>query len=369
MKGTILDDLNDTTAWLILSQTEGLGPVHLNQLYQQFGSAVDIVTHIISQQAPQRFYKSMMACNWGLIKKSIAWSCQKEHHLLHLEHPQYPALLQELAGAPPILYAKGQLSIIHNPQIAIVGSRKASPLSLHQAKKFAYDLSLLGYTITSGLALGIDGAAHQGALLAKGPSIAVLGSGINVIYPKKHHSLANQLIDNGLLLSEYPLDSPPRAHHFPKRNRIISGLSLGSIIVAAEIKSGSLITARYATEQNRQVFAIPGSIQSQEHCGCHHLIQQGAKLTTNIQDIVDELPIKTQPTEPTLSTSNQAVSSTSTLAKAHHDLLEYIDFSPTTVDFLVQNAEGSLAKIHSLLLYLEMNHYINRVPGGYMRVK
>ncbi|BCA94267.1 DNA protecting protein DprA [Legionella antarctica] len=282
-----------------------------------------------------------------------------DHHLLTWNCKNYPDLLKEIADPPVVLYAKGQLSCLDQSKLAIVGSRNPSVTGSENARQFAKELSLHPITIVSGLALGIDAQAHIGCLEAYGQTIAVLGTGIDCIYPRRHLKLAEQIAQNGLLISEFPLKSPPIAGHFPRRNRIISGLSLCILVVEAAIKSGSLITARMALEQNRDVLAIPGSIHNPLARGCHHLLQQGAKLVTSVKDVLDELRI-----EHHQLTSDKPIFS---LASGNENLVKFIGFEMTSVDQIIMRSGCSVEQVTGELAKLELLGTIMSVPGGYMR--
>jgi len=257
------------------------------------------------------------------------------------------------------LYAKGQLSCLKQPKLAIVGSRNPSIAGSDNAKYFSKTLSTYPITIVSGLALGIDAQAHIGCLEASGQTIAVLGTGIDCIYPRRHLKLAEEITQNGLLISEFPLKSPPIAGHFPRRNRIISGLSLCILVIEAAIKSGSLITARLAIEQNRDVLAIPGSIHNPLARGCHYLLQQGAKLVTSVNDVLDELRIEHHPI-----TGNKPVFS---LASGNKNLVKFIGFEMTTVDQIIMRSGCNVEEVTEQLAELELLGIIVSVPGGYVR--
>jgi len=222
--------------------------------------------------------------------RALAWLEAPERHLLCLGTDAYPALLAEIADPPPLLFVEGHLAALERPQLALVGSRQASAQGLDNARRFAHSLAAAGFCVTSGLALGIDGAAHQGALDAGGATVAVLGTGLQHLYPRRHLGLARRLLaGGGALVSELPLDCTPQAANFPRRNRIISGLSLGTLVVEASPSSGSLITARLAAEQGREVFALPGSIHHPGARGCHQLIREGAQLVESVEHILDAL--------------------------------------------------------------------------------
>ncbi|MDH0496974.1 DNA-processing protein DprA [Stutzerimonas stutzeri] len=221
---------------------------------------------------------------------ALAWLQAPGRHVICWDDPAYPALLAELPDAPPLLFVAGDPTLLERPQLAVVGSRRASRNGLDNARAFSRSLAGAGFVITSGLALGIDGAAHQGALDANGKTVAVLGTGIERLYPQRHLGLAKEIVEHGgALVSELPLDCPPQASNFPRRNRIISGLSLGVLVVEASPSSGSLITARLAAEQGREVYAIPGSIHHPGARGCHQLIRQGAALVESVEDVLQAL--------------------------------------------------------------------------------
>jgi DNA processing protein len=223
------------------------------------------------------------------IAATLQWLADPRHHLLSVDDPAYPALLREIDDAPVLLYVSGRLDLLDRPALAMVGSRNPSPLGAQTARMFARSFSEAGLTVISGLALGIDTASHRGALDAIGSTIAVVGTGLDIVYPAKNRDLAAQIAERGTLVSEFPLGMSARPDHFPRRNRILSGLALGCLVVEANLRSGSLITARMAAEQGRDVFAIPGSIHSPLSKGCHLLIRQGARLTESAADVVQEL--------------------------------------------------------------------------------
>jgi DNA processing protein len=294
-----------------------------------------------------------------VIDADLRWLNEAEdHHVLTWESENYPILLKEITDPPVVLYAKGQLSAFEHPKLAVIGSRNPSVTGMENARVFSSELAKQGITIVSGLALGIDAQAHRGCLEAKGQTIAVMGTGIDCIYPRRNIKLAEQVMQNGLLLTEFPLKSPPIAGHFPRRNRIISGLSLCTLVVEATIKSGSLITARMALEQNRDVLAIPGSIHNPLARGCHHLVQQGAKLVTSIGDVLEELRI-----EPKLPIGKSIVP----LASENKNLVKFIGFEMTTIDQIIVRSGYTVEQVICELAELELKGAILSVPGGYLR--
>lgn len=305
------------------------------------------------------------------------------HHIIAYEDALYPALLREIPRPPRVLYASGNIQLLSSPQLAIVGSRKPTATGRDNAKQFAYHLAKSGFTITSGLALGIDGASHEGALAAGGNTIAVLGSGLQQIYPANHKALAQRISENGLLISEFPPDTPPLPANFPQRNRIISGLSLATIVVEAALQSGSLITARCACEQGREVFAIPGSIHNPQARGCHALIKQGAKLVETVDDIFEELPGLLQyslqldaPTTPppALAVSQPVDNTQDSLAspgveKDYHFMLKYLGFEPTTFDTIVNRSSLPAEQVSAILVQLELDGLIESLTHGFIRIQ
>ena len=282
-------------ARLRLHSLPQLGPRRFARLLQAFASASAALSAPASAWAALGLPASCAeARRSSAVREQAAvalrWLEQPQQQLLMWDQPAYPALLAELADAPPLLFVAGAMDILERPQLAVVGSRHASRPGLDTAQAFARSLAQGGFVITSGLALGIDGAAHQGALEVAGKTVAVLGTGLQCLYPQRHRRLAAQIVEQGgALVSELPLDCPPQASNFPRRNRIISGLSLGVLVVEASPSSGSLITARLAAEQGREVYAIPGSIHHPGARGCHQLIRDGATLVETVEDILQGL--------------------------------------------------------------------------------
>lgn len=303
--------------------------------------------------------------DWSLIDYDLSWLAQVNNHVLTISDTCYPPLLKQLTDPPPLLFIRGNPQLLSLPQIAIVGSRNPSSLGLETAFSFAKSLSLHGFVITSGLALGIDAASHRGALNVNGHTIAVAGTGLDRVYPARHKDLATEIVSTGAMVSEFPPGTAAKANHFPRRNRIISGLSLGLLVVEAARFSGSLITARMALEQNREVFAIPGSIQNPLARGCNALIREGAKLVEKTQDILEELNQYNQQDNNLMPAQNQ-----STLDLELQTLLNRVLFSPTSIDNLVRETGESVESISSMLLILELQGYLEATAGGcYTRIK
>ena len=277
-------------------------------------------------------------------------------------------MLKEIADPPSILYVQGDIELLSQWKIAIVGSRNPSRSGRDTAFEFGCFLAQGDIAICSGMAMGIDAAAHQGALSGRGKTIAVVGTGLDRIYPAKHRDLAHDIVENGLMISEFPLGTPPRPENFPRRNRIISGLSLGTLVVEAATKSGSLITARQALEQGREVFAIPGSIHNPLARGCHQLIREGAKLVETASDIIEELGALAAVSLPTAA-SFEADKSDHELDGDYQVLLDCLAYDPIEVDSLIQQSGLTADAVSSMLLLLELQGQVESLPGGrYVRV-
>lgn len=359
---------------LALWRTPGVGPIKFFQLWKMFPQLEDLFKASPAQLKalglPELILQGLLKPNWEAVDQDTLWLENPAHHLITWQSPLYPPLLKQIVSAPPLLFVKGDPHTLMPWQLAMVGSRNPTPLGLDIARQFACHLSLAGFTITSGLALGIDAICHHSALASNGKTIAVLGCGLDKIYPLANRKLAEKIADQGALISEFPLGTPAIAENFPRRNRIVSGLSLGVLVVEASLRSGSLITARLAGEQGREVFAIPGSIHNPLSKGCHHLIRQGAKLVETAQDIIEELgpltaaanrlPLENAPAVPLTTDKN-------ILAAHHQQLLECVGFEPTTLDELAARSGLPLSDITSAVLILELKNYISTVPGGYMR--
>ncbi len=369
--------MNNVPYFLALNRIQRVGPKITARLYQRWPELHSLFQSTVAEleQAglPLWLAQAINSFDMAGIEEDLKWlHASSDHHLLTWDSPEYPALLKEIADPPPVLYAKGQLSCLEPAKLAMVGTRNPSPQGSENAFYFAKELAGYGMVIVSGLALGIDAQAHKGCLAADGQTIAVLGTGLDCIYPYRHQELAHKISEKGLLLSEFPLKSPPTAGHFPRRNRIISGLSLSTLVVEAAIKSGSLITARMALEQNRDVLAIPGSIHNPLARGCHYLLQQGAKLVVTVKDILDEFTTTNPITKQFASTSELSMranfkKSENALANSAQNLVKFMDFETTSIDQLIMRSGYSMDQVIGELAELEIMGIVQAIPGGYVR--
>ncbi|WP_049723007.1 DNA-processing protein DprA [Gilvimarinus polysaccharolyticus] len=372
-----MDSTSDTlTHLLTLLRLPGLGSTTYTRLYQHFGSASAIYSAKAAALRPWldpacvqllQTLRDNPQHEWHqAVTAELEWlAAQPEVHPVIWGSADYPRLLAQVASAPAILYVRGALDVLELPQLAIVGSRNPSAAGRTNAHDFAQYLAAGGFAITSGLALGIDACAHRGALDAGGVTIAVLGTGIDRVYPARHRDLAAEIVNNGgAVVSEFPLGTGSVANNFPRRNRIISGLSLGTLVAEAAVKSGSLITARYALEQEREVFAIPGSIHNPMAKGCHELIKRGAKLVESAADIVEELggalAFKSQQVTPSQTPP--------TLADADQQLLELLGYDPVTLDTLCQRSGTEPGVLAVQLMTLELEGLITQNGSHFCRV-
>jgi len=346
----------------------GLSPAQVADIVEYFGAFSRFLTSSTdSVSAPMakiltvynRRSSELLQAARGYIE------CQREAgiQLIAVTDPEYPQLLRQTQRPPVLLHVKGNADILSLPQVAIVGSRKSSRSGLQQARSFASALAASGFVVTSGMALGIDGAAHSGAL-DNGRTIAVLGAGVDVVYPRQHRQLYDQILDKGgAVVSELPPGAPPLRQHFPRRNRIISGLACGVLVVEAALKSGSLITARFALEQGREVFAVPGSIHNPMAKGCHQLIREGAVLTETLEDIVGQLGGMLA-----LSAESLPKSPLLPLEPVEKTVLEALGYDPQNFDELLGCLSLSVPQLTQALISLEMQGMIETISGRYQRI-
>jgi DNA processing protein len=350
-------------SWLQLCLTPGLGPARLRELLSKFGLPEAVVAagrSRLTQYLPAAVVETMYSTAIGeAVEAALGWSREPNRALVTLDHPAYPKPLLEIADPPALLYCVGRIELLERPSLAIVGSRNATAQGVRDAHSFARSLSDAGFTIVSGLALGIDAAAHRGGLAGQGLTIAVLGTGIDVFYPPGNASLAEQIAQNGLMLSEFPLGTSPARPNFPRRNRVISGLARGTLIVEAALSSGSLITARAALEQGREVFAIPGSIHSPLSKGSHSLIKAGAKLVESADDVLSELA-------PSRIAERPAAAAEPLQDDSSEDrrLLNEMGPDPIGIDSLCARCGLPARQVSAILLRLELEGRVSALPGG-----
>lgn len=361
-------DIVEKSLWIGLGGIHGIGSQTFCQLLKAFGSPGNIYSANFKQLKEVVSDSIASEILQGIDPQTLAetkhWLSQPNNHLVTLADSEYPKSLLEISDPPPFLYAKGNLALLNQPGIAIVGSRNASVQGEKNAEAFAYDLCAYGLCIVSGLALGIDGAAHRGALKANGATIAVVGTGLDIVYPAKHRDLAHQIAERGLIISEFALGVPSKPQNFPKRNRIISGLSLGCLVVEANLQSGSQITARLAAEQGREIFAIPGSIHSPVSKGCHQLIKQGAKLVDCLQDIVEELNLNTKLVSNLKFDNKDNASDTPDQNKPGDFILNIMGHEPITLENLVALSSLTVSDVSSMLMLLELEGKVASLTGG-----
>jgi len=361
------DEAQSLHGWLTLCHAPGVGSTTIQQLLSYFESPQQIMSAgretLRHAGLSEASIKGLLEPDEQAIEADLLWLEQDKAYILTLADERYPPLLKEIPDPPAVLFVYGQLESLSQPQLAMVGSRHYSSSGRDTARDFAYYLASAGLVITSGLALGIDAASHQGALDAGGKTVAVSGTGLDRVYPARHKELAHNITENGALVSEFPLGMPPIAGNFPRRNRIISGLSLGVLVVEAAIKSGSLITARMALEQGREVLAIPGSIHNPHSRGCNSLIRQGAKLVETAQDVLEELPCVAL-SKPEVE-QKMPQSSIVELDDNHKKVLKSVGYEPTSVDTVVERSGLTADSVCSMLLVLELQGFVTAGNGGY----
>ncbi|HJV87342.1 MAG TPA: DNA-processing protein DprA [Noviherbaspirillum sp.] len=362
------DWAQELAQWIRLEQTAGVGPETARKLLAHFGLPENIFTagfsvlrQVVSERVAQALLTPQSEELAALIDKTIAWAEQPGNRILTLADADYPKALLDIPDPPMMLYAKGRIDLLSQPSLAVVGSRNATTQGVLNAEKFSEVLSQAGLTIISGMALGIDTAAHQGSLRGPGSTVAVIGTGADIVYPARNRTLAHQIAAEGCIIYEYALGTPAIASNFPRRNRIISGLARGVLVIEAAAQSGSLITARMAADQGREVFAIPGSIHSPLSKGCHLLIKQGAKLVESAQDVLEE--IRHHDRQPLPPPSAPAI----VPATKPSPLLTAMGFDPVAPDVLATRCELDIANVNAQLLTLELEGLIEMLPGGTVR--
>jgi DNA processing protein len=365
--------MDDLTPWLTLKSVSGIGNLLFYLLIPRFGSPRRVLAASVASLEQVAGISHRMATAIARQRSSDAVRreidrCRKGgYHIITLHDDRYPALLRHIPDPPPVLYCHGDLegTACH---VAVVGSRRATAYGLSNARRLSQGLAAKGISVVSGMAHGIDAAAHAGALLGGGRTIAVLGSGLERIYPSDNRKLFHRIAENGAVISEFPLDAGPQAHHFPQRNRVISGMSLGTVVVEAARRSGSLITARLAAEQGREVFAVPGSIQAGMARGTHGLIKQGATLVETAEDIIKEVQPQIGLEENSVQTVDKgkggAVASLS-LTGAEQKIWEAVGPYPMHIDALSRLCGMDIAPLTALLCQLELKGAVRQEPGKF----
>ncbi len=369
---------DELAAWLRLTLTDGVGPATALTLLAAFGQPERIlgashqtVSDVVGAAIATRLVRPDPEVDTR-VETSLAWADHPYQHIITLAEPRYPRSLLEIPDPPPLLFVRGDITCLNQPMLAIVGSRHASKGGLENARAFARELAGRGICIASGLALGIDGAAHQGAIAANGLTVGVLGTGLANIYPARHRALADEVCLNGALVSEFDLASGPRRGHFPRRNQLIAGLSAGVLVIEAARQSGSLITARLAGEFGRDVFAVPGSIHSPHSKGCHRLIREGARLVESTEDVISEcrpefLSAATacreliSPSSPGLRVVKQSESG---LDSDSRNVLKSIGWDYVSYDLLSTRVNLERDQLDFILLQLELDGWLERSPDG-----
>ena len=353
-------------AIIALNKINGLGPVLIKRILEHFSDDVSLIWKVSFQDLKKikgisaKHIKGIKQVDWREVQREYLNAVESNINIIPWGSEKYPLHLKNIYDPPMVLYIKGSFEEIDNYSIAIVGTRKASRYGLKQAYSFAKELASKKITVVSGLAYGVDIAAHQGALDGKGRTVAVLGSGLKQIYPHKHINEAKRIINNGALISEFPLYTTPVPYNFPKRNRIISGLVLGVIVIEAGMKSGAVITAYSALQQGRDVFALPGDVDRLQSFGTHKLIQEGAKLITKIDDVLEEILVLQSKIN---SSPENIINIESSLDEIEKRIYNQLNAIPQSIDFIVDKLDLSPSLISSKLLTMEINGIINMYPG------
>ena len=385
----VLDYQQELPYWLVLNRYLGIGPKHFQHLRQTFVKLSNLFNNQVPVSDLQHFLKKIgvknLQPNWVGVDQDLAFLKKPNAHIIQISQVTYPILLKQIHNPPPLLFVEGEANVLSQAQLAMVGSRNPTPMGSEMAFQFARYLVTKRLVITSGLAIGIDGASHRGALVGQGRTIGVIGSGLDKIYPSSHINLAKKIIEQGgALVSEFPMGTLPRKEFFPRRNRLISGLSMGVLVVEAALNSGSLITAKCAVDQGREVFAIPGSPHNPLAKGCHQLIKEGAKLVEEAEDILQELlPLskyvnfnnnsnqdveaEVEVEQTTNLFQNRQLNLIGENTPSEVSLLTQIGFECTPVDTIIERSGLTAEEVSSMLLALELTDKILSVPGGYVR--
>ncbi len=358
----------NTEDWLKLWHIPGIGPKTFGYLLNKFTTPSNLFnashSELINNSVPDRVAKAIINDHSNSHLEDIHWlNSSPNNHIVLLSQKHYPTLLREIYLPPPVLYASGNLALLNSPAcIAVVGGRKASTLGKSVAYNLSSQLASSTLSVVSGLARGVDKKAHQGALSSNnGSTIAVLANGLDSIYPREHRALANDIQSRGLLLSEFPIGVKPLPQHFPRRNRIISGLCHGTVVIEAAVRSGSLITAKYALEQGREVFAVPGPTNNPLNSGCHELIQQGAKLTACVEDIFSELPVLT----PSNTVNSSCTNIDQPLSVEFENLLDCLEYTPMTIELVIEKSGLTPEQVSSMLIKLEIGGRVTSDAFGH----
>lgn len=364
-----MNNTNKLQLYLALNRLTGLTASDIEYLSQYDGDLASFLSSSSALLTKAGFsvesIQQLRRLDWKLVEDELRWAEAADHHIVTLVGDDYPKLLRNINAPPIVLFVHGCLDCLKKPQLAMVGSRNPTPAGKDTAFQFAQYLAATGLVITSGLAMGVDAASHEGALQA-GSTIAVIGTGIDQVYPARNRALAERIVEHGAMISEFPLYAQARRDHFPRRNRIISGLSMGTLVVEAAQRSGSLITARLAGEQGREIFAIPGSIHNPLSRGCHKLIREGAKLVEKAQDILEELELSTKIVVEEAFKQDMS-NDQEVLDEDRRKLLSSIGFEITAVDALIARTGFAPREVSSMLLMLELAGHVKQVPGGYIR--
>lgn len=364
---------SDLEFWLALNRAPGLGSAGAGRLLEQFGCPRRIFAAkggaLARAGVTNDMLQAIKSPDWRGVERDLRWLSEENHHLIRRGAANYPPQLAEIPTPPIVLFVAGDASVLRRPQVAVVGSRKPTHGGREVAARLTAALVECGLVVTSGLALGVDGCAHAAALAAGGLTVAVAGAGVDRIYPRRHRELAEKITGNGALISEFAIGTAPLPAHFPQRNRIISGLGLGVIVVEAAKRSGSLTTARHAAEQGREVFAVPGSVHNPMARGCHHLIRQGAKLVEEVGDVMEELPaaclsFSARDASPHGDALDGVGATRDALSADAWAVYTACELEAAGVDTLVERTALTADTVSSMLLDLELKGYVASAAGG-----